>query len=152
MILLGCFNVEVNDNHMKSFCENYGLKNLIKQSTCYKSPSNPTCIDVLLTNVPRSFPGTCVIETGLSDFHMITLTVMRKGFKKFQPRIINCRSYKHFSNEAYRESLVNKLFQENFVNNDDGFHRFCDISLANLNKDAPCKKKLSSIKNYRKQL
>ena len=25
------FNVKVDDNHVKSFCENYGLKNLIKQ-------------------------------------------------------------------------------------------------------------------------
>ena len=87
MILIGDFNVESNDNHMTFFCENYGLKNLIKQHTCYKSPSNPTCIDLILTNVPRSFQSTCVIETGLSDFHIITLTVMKRGFKKFQLRI-----------------------------------------------------------------
>ena len=61
MILLGDFNVEVNDNHIKSFCENYCLKNLIKQTTCYKNPSNTTCIDLILTNVPRSFQITCVI-------------------------------------------------------------------------------------------
>ena len=71
---------------------------------------------------------------------MMTLTVMRKGFKKFQP-IINYRSYKHFSNEPYRESLINKLSQENFVNNDDSFKRFYDITLATLNKRAPCKEK-----------
>ena len=64
---------------------------------------------------------------------------MRKVFKKFQPRIINYRPYKHFSNEAYRESLINKLTLENFVNNDDGFQRFCDISLATLNEHVPCK-------------
>ena len=53
MILLGDFNVEVNDNHIKkSFCENYGLKNLIRQLTCYKNPRNTTCIDLILTNVP----------------------------------------------------------------------------------------------------
>ena len=71
---------------------------------------------------------------------MITLTDIRKGFKKFQPRIINYRSYKHFSKEAYRESLTNKLSQENFFNNDDDFQRFCDISLATLNKHASCGK------------
>ena len=46
MILLGDFNVEVNDNQIKSFCENYGLKNLIKHPTFYKSPSNPTYADL----------------------------------------------------------------------------------------------------------
>ena len=68
---------------MKFFCENYGLKILIKQPTCYKNPSNPTCIDLILTNVPQSFQSIFVIETGPSDFEMMTLTVIRKGSKKF---------------------------------------------------------------------
>ena len=87
-IILLDFNVEVDENRMKSFCEIYGLKNLIKQPTCYKNPDKPTCIDFILTNVPRSFQSTCFVETGLSDFHLMTLTVMRKSFKKFQPKII----------------------------------------------------------------
>ena len=63
IITLGDFNVRVEEPHMKTFCENYSLQNLIKQPTCYKNPSRPTCIDLILTNVPRSFQGTCVIET-----------------------------------------------------------------------------------------
>ena len=57
---------------------------------------------------------------------------MRKIFKKLKPRTINYRSYKHISNEAYRESLLHKLSKEVFVNNDDGFLRFCDINI-NIN-------------------
>ena len=68
---------------MKSLCENYGLKNLIEQLTCFKNPSNPTCKDLILKNVPRSFHSKCVIATELSDFNTMTLTVIRKGFKKF---------------------------------------------------------------------
>ena len=141
MIFLGDFNVTDDEHHMKSFCENYGLKNLIRQPTCYKNPSNPVCIDLILTNAPRSFQSTCLVETGLSDFHLMTLTVMRKSFKKYQPKIINYRSYKNFSNEKYRETLINNLSKENFINNDDGFQRFCHISLDALNKHAPRKKK-----------
>ena len=141
LLLLGDFNVGIDEIHMKSFCENYDLKSLIKQPTCYKNPDCPTCIDLILTNVPRSFQSTCVVETGLSDFHLMTLTVLRKSFKKFQPKLIKYRSYKTFSNEAYRETLRNNLSKENFINNDDGFQRFCDISLNALNKHAPCKKK-----------
>ena len=132
LLLLGDFNVGVDENHMKSFCENYDLKSLIKQPTCYKNPDCPTCIDLILTNVPRSFQSTCVVETELSDFHLMTLTVLRKSFKKFQPKLIKYRSYKTFSNEAYRETLINNLSIENFINNDDGFQRFCDISLNAL--------------------
>ena len=86
-------------------------------------------IDLILTDVPRSFQITCVVETGLSDFHLITLIVMRKSFKKYQPKIIIYRSYKNSSNEKDREMLINNLSKENFINNDDGFQRFCHISL-----------------------
>ena len=111
-IILGDFNVGVEEPHMKTFCENYSLQNLIKQPTCYKRPSRPTCIDLILTNVPRSFQSTCVIGTGLSDFHLMTLSVMKKSFKKFQSRIINYRCYKHFSNDTFRKDLIDKLSNE----------------------------------------
>ena len=55
MIFLGDFNVTDDEHHMKSFCENYGLNNLIRQPTCYKNPSNPVCMDLILTNVPGNF-------------------------------------------------------------------------------------------------
>ena len=40
-IILGDFNVEADS-----------LKNLIKQPTCYKNPSNLTSIDLIFTNIP----------------------------------------------------------------------------------------------------
>ena len=109
IILLGDFNTEIDEQHMQSFCDNYSLKSLIRQPTCYKNFGKPTCIDLILTNMPRSFQGTCVIKSGLSGFHLMTLTVMRKNFKKIKPRIINYRSYNNFSNEYYRKCLFNEL-------------------------------------------
>ena len=120
---------------MKTFRENFSLQNLIKQPTCYK---RPTCIDLILTNVPRSFQSTCVIETGLSDFHLMTLTVMKKSFKKFQP---NFRCYNYFSNDTFRKDLIDKLSNEKFVINEDGLKRFCELSVNVLNKYVPRKKK-----------
>ena len=84
-----------------------------------------------------------MLETGLAGFHLVTVTVMRKIFKKLKPRTINYRSYKHFSNEAYRESLLHELSKEVFVNNDDGLQRFCDININILNRHAPRKGKLT---------
>ena len=89
ILILGDFNVEADDQNMKTFCDSYSLTSLIKQPTCYKNPSNPKCIDLILTNVPRSFQTTCVIETGLSGFHLMTLTVMREGFTKLKTGVIN---------------------------------------------------------------
>ena len=56
--ILADFNVGVNEQHMQSFGETNHLKSLIKQPTCYKNLSSPTCIDFVLTNVLRSFQST----------------------------------------------------------------------------------------------
>ena len=44
-IILGDFNVEMGDQQINSCCDNYSLRSLIKQKTCYKNPTNPTGID-----------------------------------------------------------------------------------------------------------
>ena len=74
---------------MKSFCENYNFASLINQPICYKNPDSPTCTDLILSNVPRSFQSIFVIETGISDFHLMALIVMKKSFKKFKSRFVN---------------------------------------------------------------
>ena len=70
VLLLGDF-----DEAMKNFCSSYCLNSLIKQPTCFKNPENPSCIDLILTNKTRSFQSACVVETGLSDFHRMTISV-----------------------------------------------------------------------------
>ena len=35
ILILGNFNVGIEDQHMRSFCDNYNLTSLIKQPTCY---------------------------------------------------------------------------------------------------------------------
>ena len=67
ILILSHFNVDIEEANMKSFCENYNRKSLIKQPTCYKNPNKATSIDLILTTVPRMFQSTCVLETGVSD-------------------------------------------------------------------------------------
>ena len=69
----------------------------------------------------------------------MTLTVMRKSFEKLKPRVTNYRSYKHFSNDVFRESLLEKLSKRTFFNNDYGCVNFCKITLKTLNTYAPRK-------------
>ena len=54
-IILGDFDLSVEGLHMKTFCESYSLKCLIKQLTCYKNPAKPTCTDLVLNKVSRCF-------------------------------------------------------------------------------------------------
>ena len=82
-----------------------------------------------------------LLETELLDFHLMTVAIMRKIFKKLKPTTINYRSYKHFSNESYRESLLHELSKEVFVNNDDSWQRFCDINVNIWNSHAPRNRK-----------
>ena len=83
---------------MESFCESYKFTSLIKDPTCFKNPKSPSCIDLILTNNPHSFQNSWVIETGLSDFHKMKVSVMKTAFQKPKPRIVQYRDYNQFSN------------------------------------------------------
>ena len=87
------------------------------------------------------FQSTSVLETGISDFHLMTVTVMRKTFKKMRPTVINYRSYRNFPNETFRVSLINNFSKEVFVNNDDGLEKFCKTTMDTLNSFSPIKTK-----------
>ena len=88
-IFFGNFNADVSDKAMLDFCESYNLKGLIKQPTYFKNPENPSSIDLLLANRPRNFCNFYVVETGLCDFHMMTISVMEMQCRKLPPKIIN---------------------------------------------------------------
>ena len=68
-LILGDFNSEMSEDAMRDFSETYNLSNLIKERICFKNPCNPSLIDLILTNRPRSFQDSQVIEIGLSDHH-----------------------------------------------------------------------------------
>ena len=72
--------------------------------TSFKNPEKPSCIDLVLTNCPRSFQNSCAIETGLLDFYKLVVTVMKITYKKSQPKTIIYRSYKYFNNKGFREN------------------------------------------------
>ena len=55
LILVGDFNVFVDEFRMSGFCYTFDLKSLMKDATSYKKPRNSSSIDNTLTNNPRSF-------------------------------------------------------------------------------------------------
>ena len=105
IFLTGDFNAEPHDHFLMDFCDVYNPKNLIKVPTRFKNPERPTSIDVMLTNSYRSFQNSCAIETGLSDFHKMIVTILKTYFQKKEPKIIQYRDYKNFSEVEYREFL-----------------------------------------------
>ena len=144
-VLLGDFNSEMRENVMKEFCDTYNLYNLIKESTCFKNPLNPSLIDLILTNRPRSFQNSVAVETGLSDHHKLTLTVMRAFFPKQTPVTISYRDYKHFDPALFRHELLQEL-----NNTNDGainYDIFENICIGLINRHAPLKVKYIRANN-----
>ena len=72
---MGDFNTEENDENISNVMESYNLKNIVKTPTCLKS-DGPRTIDLILTNRVSNFQNTVSIETGLSDFHCMVVTVV----------------------------------------------------------------------------
>ena len=86
---MGDFNSEPTEDAMKSFCQINNFKRLLDKPTCYKKPTNPSCVDLIIINKPRNFQSFCMFKTGLSDFHKMTLTVLQLAFAKQKSRILN---------------------------------------------------------------
>ena len=86
-MFIGDFNMAETEEQLKNFLDLYSLKNLVKVPTCYISHT-PKCIDLILTNRNRRVQKTATVETGLSDFHRMAVTVLKTTFPKQGPTVI----------------------------------------------------------------
>ena len=114
---------------------------MINKPTCCKNPDKPTCIDLILTNCPRSFQNFCVIETGLPDFQMMIVMVMKTSYQKIDPRVINYWDYASFSNGRFRESLLENIKGKLSENSDKSLSNFINTGNSVLDRQLPKKKK-----------
>ena len=139
LILLGDFNVEVEEKIMSEFMSVYSLKSLVKQKTYFKNPVKPSCIDLMLTNSPQSFQNSNAFETRLSDFHKLTTTVLKQYFLKLKPKVVNYRDYRKFRNDEFRSKLDNEILKPD-INNME-YQHFLNIFIKILSKPDPIKQK-----------
>ena len=91
-LLAGDFNMQENDDILDEFMEDFLAKNLVKEPTCFKNADNPSCIDLFITNSYLSFQKTTTVTTGLSDFHKMTVTIMKTTFPTVKPKTISYRT------------------------------------------------------------
>ena len=146
ILLLGDFNSEFSEPCLNDFCDIYNLKNLVKEPTCYKNPGNPSCIDLFLTNRPRTFQCTATVETGISDFHKLVVTVLKTFYKKQRPKIVNYRDYKNFENGNFRQDLKKELLKFDVTN--APLSKFNVTVLSVRDNHAPKKMKYIRSNNY----
>ena len=105
IIPLGDFNVEVKEKCISDFMSTYNLKSWVKQK-----------IDLILTNSLRSFQDGSVFETGLSEFYMLTTTILKQYFPTPKPKIVNHRDYRNFQNDEFRAEFDNEILKHDINN------------------------------------
>ena len=132
ILLLGDFNMTAENTKMKQLLNTFSLESLITSLTCFKSVK-PTCIDLTLTNHKQYFIKSRTPVTGISDFHVLTLTIMRKIFCKGNPKTKFYRDYKNFDCEMFERKLSCSLLS---------FQSLDYVFLLLLSKYAPIKKKI----------
>ena len=59
--------------------------------------------------MPKKFESTLTIETGLSDFHKLIVTVLKIKHKKVPPKIIQYRDYENFDSTRFFVKLQVRL-------------------------------------------
>ena len=134
-VFIGDFNVNTSDSSMKEFCSFNGFKKLINEPTCYKNSEKPTCIDLILANQPTLFQHSAVLETGPSDFHLLTVNEFKMSFQKFKPHIITYRHYENYHNDVFRSEI------QTFCSlNATDLGLFKESIFCILNKHAPIRK------------
>ena len=129
---------------MKEFCDTYNLSNLIKEPTCLKNIENPSSIDLMLTNRVRQFQNSHTIETGLSDHHKMTISVLKIFFQKQLPTIVKYRDYSNFNVNSFRSKLLELLTN---IGDDITYIKFETVFIHLLDLHAPMKTKYIRANN-----
>ena len=97
---------------------------------------------MILTNRPRSFHHTSLIEAGMTDCHKLILSLFRAFFKRIPAKTIEYRNYSKCSPEAFLHELDQEHNKGIICNSQDKQHDlFSDIFRTILDHHAPLKTK-----------
>ena len=131
------FNAQVDEKLFDTFLYQHKLTSINRNFLCYKNPNNPSCIDHILTNSPKSFFKTETVFTGPSDLHKLVLSVFKLHFSEAKAKEILYRSFRDFKENNFNQDLQNRLSAQSVKE----YTPFEKIFLRCL-KHAPLKKKL----------
>ena len=94
---------------MKVFRNHHKLKALNEEPTCFKNFNNSSCINLFLTNSSKSLEKCLTLETGMSDFHKLIVTILKVKSDKLKPSIadkINKKCQEIKQNRTGQETLI----------------------------------------------
>ena len=107
VIIIGDLNVNFlnSPNQLTELCDTFDLKQVVRNPTCFKSLKNPSLLDVIVTNCPKSLSKTVNLTLGISDFHNYISTATRINCPTNEPKTIYYRSFKNFDTDTYNKDL-----------------------------------------------
>ena len=120
---------------MEELLNLFNLKSLILSPTCFQS-TNPTCIDLILTNHEDLFSNYNTCEVGISDHHHLVSAVLNKKISKGSTKTLFCRDYKKFEENKFAKDLAHEL--QNVKN--PSYNQF-EKAFVSLRQHVPLKKK-----------
>ena len=127
ILIIGDLNINFDNlkkgdthSHMSDLCDTFSLSNLVNGVTCVKS-QNGTSIDVMLTNRPRSIHNISLIETDLSDYRKMIVSVFRAFFKRLPAKVIEHRNYQTFDQNEFLQNLHQGLIKSNSYNDEQQY-------------------------------
>ena len=101
----------------------------------------------MLTNSVCSFQNPYALETGLSDFHKMTVTVLKSYLKKRQPKMISYRDFGKFSNNYFRTQILRDFLTLHLSSDSPSLDLYVDICIRALDIYNPRKKKYLRANN-----
>ena len=102
-MLVGDFKAEESELCLSKSLFEMNAKNIAKEPTCFKTLSNPSCTDFVITNSSSNFQNTKAISTALSNFHKIVASVLKHTFHRSTPNELVYRDSKTFD-RVYSET------------------------------------------------
>ena len=102
-----------------------------------------TCVDPIVTNMKNLFELSDIFETGLSDYHMLILTIMKSGNIKAPPRK---KMYENFNLDVFNP--LKWSMELHSTGNNNSYALFEERFLSVLDKQVPLKTNLRRYNNY----
>ena len=138
-MLIGDFSMAIENKNLEVFMNSFGLE-CITNSFQSKTLS---CIDLLLTNKKELFKNSNVLEVGISDHQILTISTLKSQLVKGNAKRKLCRDYSEFNMDNFKAELDDKL-KSGVVTE---YSNFQNIFIQILNYHARAKKNIVRFNN-----
>ena len=142
IMLMGDFNLTVENKNHKVFMSTFDMKYLIKRPACFQY-AKPNCIDLILTNEKQVFKNSNVLGVGISDHLSFIVTAIKSQLIKCNAKIKLYRDYSSFQMEMFKVHLDQNLKCTSSFEYSDFQSTFTRVP----HNHAPIKKKILRFNN-----